>query len=35
MPSTGFDTAMGFSWFELKEWHKAAFEAYKDMRGAG
>jgi hypothetical protein len=33
MPSVGFDTVMGFSWPELKAWHGAAFEVYKNMRG--
>jgi hypothetical protein len=33
MPSIGFDTVLRFSWAELKEWHKAAFEVYKEMRG--
>jgi hypothetical protein len=35
MPSIGFETVMGFSWAELKAWHEAAFEVYKDLRGAG
>jgi hypothetical protein len=33
MPSLGFETVMGFTWAELKAWHEAAFEVYKDLRG--
>jgi hypothetical protein len=33
MPSVSFDTVMGFTWAALKEWHEAAFEVYKNMRG--
>jgi hypothetical protein len=33
MPSIGFDTVMGFTWTELKEWYEAAFEVYKNIRG--
>jgi hypothetical protein len=33
MPSIGYNTVMRFSWMALKEWHKAAFEVYKNMRG--
>jgi hypothetical protein len=33
MPSVGFETVMSFTWAELKEWHEAAFEVYKNLRG--
>jgi hypothetical protein len=33
MPSIGFDTVMDFTWAELKAWHEAAFEVYKNLRG--
>jgi hypothetical protein len=33
MPSVSFDAVMGFTWAELKGWHEAAFEVYKNLRG--
>jgi hypothetical protein len=33
MPSISFETVMEFTWPELKEWHGAAFEVYKNTRG--
>jgi len=33
MPAIGFDTVMEFTWAELKEWHGAAVEVYKKLRG--
>jgi hypothetical protein len=33
MPSLSFETIMGFTWAELKTWHEAAFEVYKNFRG--
>jgi len=35
MPSIGFDAVMNFTWAELKEWHAAAIDVYKSMRGMG
>jgi hypothetical protein len=35
MPSVSFEAVMNFTWIELKEWHEAAFEVYKNLRGAG
>jgi len=33
MPAIGFETVMGFTWAELKEWHGAAIGVYKRLRG--
>jgi len=33
MPSVSFEAVMGFTWTELKDWHGAAFEVYKNLRG--
>jgi hypothetical protein len=33
MPSISFETAMNFSWRELKDWHETAFDTYKAMHG--
>jgi len=35
MPAIGFDNVMGFSWPELKEWHGAAFDVFRKIRGIG
>jgi hypothetical protein len=32
-PAIGFETVMRFRWRELKAWHEAALEVYKNMRG--
>jgi hypothetical protein len=33
MSSVSFETVMGFTWVELKAWHEAAFEVFKNLRG--
>ena len=33
MPSVSFEVVMDFTWTELKDWHEAAFEVYKNLRG--
>jgi hypothetical protein len=33
MPAIGYETVMGFTWAELKVWHKAALDVYKNLRG--
>jgi len=33
MLGIGFNTVMDFTWAELKEWHGAAIEVYKNLRG--
>jgi hypothetical protein len=33
MPAIGFNTVMNFNWPELKEWHSAALEVYKNFKG--
>jgi hypothetical protein len=33
MPALAFDRVMEFNWGELKAWHSAALEVYKNFRG--